>query len=76
MNQEKINQIKNKIEEFEYVHNGMHRLNNTSVEARNLRIRGKKVIADIYLIFEDREEKHFDIEYDIDKLSKEDKQDD
>jgi len=73
MNQKEINKIKTKIEEFEYVHNGLHRLNNTSVEARNLRIRDKKVIADVYLIFEDRTEKNFDIEYDIDKICKEDK---
>jgi len=72
MNQKEINKIKTKIEEFEYVHNGLHRLNNTSVEARNLRIRDKKVIADVYLIFEDRTEKHFDMEYDIDKICKED----
>jgi len=76
MNQEKINKIKIKIEEFEYIHNGLHRLNGTDVKARNLRIRGNKCVADIYLIYEDREEKHFDIEYDIDKLCKEDKQDD
>ena len=75
MNQEIIKIIKIKIEDFEYVHNGMHKLNGTSVEARNLRVRGNKAIANIYLIYEDREEKHIDIEYDINKLCKEDKND-
>jgi len=75
MNQEIIKIIKIKIEEFEYVQNKMNLLNGTSVEARNLRIRGNKAIANIYLIYEDREEKHFDIEYDINKLCKEDKND-
>lgn len=68
MNKQKIKELKDKIEELEYITNGMHRLSGTSVEARNLRIRGEKVIADIYLISEDREEKHFDLEYDIKKL--------
>ncbi len=65
---EKIEEYKQNIEELEYTQNGMHRLNGTNVEARNLRIRGEKVIADIYLSYEDREEKHLDLEYDIAKL--------
>lgn len=75
MNKEEMNKIRIKIEEFEYVQNRMNVLNGTDVGVRNLRIRGNKVIADIYLIYEDRTEKHFDIEYDINKLCKEDKND-
>ncbi|MHA1755895.1 MAG: hypothetical protein ACTSVV_03930 [Promethearchaeota archaeon] len=62
---EKIEEIKQAIEEFEYSKNGMHRLNSTDVEVRNLIIRGEKAIADIILIFEDRKESYNDLEYDI-----------
>ena len=64
----RIREIKNKIEELEYVQNGLHRLSGTSVEVRNLRIRGDKAVADVYLIYEDRTENHPDLEYDLDKL--------
>ena len=62
---EKLAEIKDKIAEFEYVKNGLHRLNGTSVEIKNLRIRKDKAIVDIILIFEDRTENYPDEEYDL-----------
>ncbi len=65
---EKIEEIKQAIEEHEYKVNGMHNLNGTSVEVRNIIIRGKKAFADINLIFENRTEPYEDLEYDLEKL--------
>ena len=65
---EKLAEIKDKIAEFEYVKNGLHRLNGTSVEIKNLRIRKDKAIVDIILIFEDRQERYDDCEYDLNLL--------
>ena len=65
---EKIEEVKQAISEYEYRTNGMHNLNGTSVEVRNLKIRGKNAIADIILIFENRKEDFNDMEYDIEKL--------
>jgi len=62
---EQIAEIKDKIAEFEYVKNGMHRLNGTSVDVRNVRIRKDKAIVDIILIFEDRQERYNEVEYDL-----------
>jgi len=62
---EKIAEIKDKIAEFEYVKNGLHRLNGTSVEVRNVRIRKDTAIVDIILIFEDRQERYDEVEYDL-----------
>ncbi len=64
----RIKEIKEKIEEFEFIKNGLGRINGASVEVRNLRLRGEKVIVDIYLIFEDRTEKFLDEEYDLNLL--------
>lgn len=60
--------IRQRIEDLEYSQNRMNLLNGTSVEARNIKIRDKKVIADVYLIFEERTEKHLDVEYNLSKL--------
>ena len=68
MNQQKLIEIKNKIEELEFVQNRLSLISGASVEARNLRIRGKKVIADIYFIYSDNTESCPDMEYDLDKL--------
>ena len=65
--QEKIEEIKQSICEYEYRVNRIHLLNGTDVEVRNIRV-GKKVRADIILIFEDRKEDFNDMEYDIEKL--------
>ena len=65
---EKIEEIKQAISEYEYKTNRMGLLNGTSVEVRNLIIRGKKAIATIILIFEDRKEEYDNNEYDIEKL--------
>ena len=65
---EKLEEIKQAISEHEYKVNGMHNLNGTSVEVRNLKIRGKQAVADIILIFENRIEPYNDLEYDIEKL--------
>ena len=55
----RIKEVKDKIAEFEYVKNGMHRLNGTSVDVRNVRIRKEeKAIVDIILTFEDRTERY------------------
>jgi len=63
---QKIAEIKDKIADFEYVKNGMHRLNGTSVDVRNIRVRKEdKAIVDIILIFEDRQEKYNEVEYDL-----------
>jgi len=65
---EKIEEVKQAISEYEYRTNGMHLNSGTSVEVRNIRIRGKNAIADIILIFENRKENFNDMEYDIEKL--------
>jgi len=65
---EKIEEIKQAISEYEYRINRMSLLNGTSVEVRNLIIRGKNAIADIILIFENRKEDFNAMEYDIEKL--------
>jgi len=67
---EKIEEVKQAIKEFEYDQNGFHNLNGTSVEVRNIRIRGKKALADVVLIYSDdkKQEIHEDLEYDIEKL--------
>ena len=65
---EKIEEVKQAISEYEYRTNRMHNLNGTSVEVRNLIIRGKNAVADIILIFKDRKEPYNDMEYDIEKL--------
>ena len=69
----RFKEIELKIQEFEYIKNGMHRLNGTSVDVRNIRIKGDNVIADVDLIFEERTENFEDLEYDLDKLLQEDK---
>ena len=58
-------EIKDKIAEFEYIKNGMHHLNGTSVDVKNIRIRKDKAIVDIILIFEDRQERYNEVEYDL-----------
>lgn len=65
---EQITEVKKKIEDFEYVKNGMHRINNSSVDVRNVRIRGDKALADVYLIFEERTENYPDEEYNLNLL--------
>ena len=62
---QQIEEVKDKIAEFEYVKNGMHRLNGTSVDVRNVRIRKDTAIVDIILIFEDRQERYNETEYDL-----------
>jgi len=67
---EKIEEIKQAIEEFEYSKNGFNSLNGTSVEVRNIRVRNETALADVVLIYSDdkKEETHEDLEYDIKKL--------
>ena len=72
-NNARFKEIELKIQEFEYIKNGMHRLNGTSVDVRNIRIKGDNVIADVDLVFEERTENFKDLEYDLDKLLQEDK---
>jgi len=68
MNPQQFKQIKQTIENLEYYQNRMNLLNSTSVEAKNIRIRGNKIIVDIYIIYEDRVEKYLDSEYNLNKL--------
>jgi len=62
---EKIEEIKQAIEVYEFDKNGMGRLNGTNVIVRNLKIRGTNAVADIVLEFEDRKESFNDLDYDI-----------
>jgi len=62
---EKIEEVKQAIAEYEYRKNGMHRLNGADVIIRNIRMRKDKAVADIVLIFEDRQERYNDLDYDF-----------
>ncbi len=63
--QEQIEEVSDKIAEFEFSKNGLGRLNGASVDVRNVRIRGDKAVVDVYLIFEDRTEPYLEEEYDL-----------
>jgi len=60
-----IEEVSDKIAEFEFTKNGLGKLNGACVDIRNIRLRGEKAIVDVYLIFEDRTEKYLDEEYDL-----------
>ena len=60
--------IKQRIEEYEVNQNRLKFISSFSVEARNIRIRDKKVVADIYFTLKDVTEKWLDAEYNLIKL--------
>ena len=65
---EQIEEVSDKIAEFEFTKNGLGRINGSVVDIRNIRIRGDKAVVDVYLIFEDRTENYLDQEYDLNLL--------
>ena len=62
--------IKEKIEEFEYLHNGMGKLSGTSVEVKNIRIKKDLIVCDVTLNFDmnDRSETYRNCEYPLDRF--------
>lgn len=61
-------EVKNKIRIFEYVVNGLRKLNGSDVKVKNLKLNKEVAVCDVELIIEDRKERYNSVEYPLSKL--------